>query len=94
MSSGFKTGWDYDDAPTDPTHGGKLTAEMAAERIAKLEAALAQKTRVGMWSYIEDMIAEAVKDEREACAQLVDRHASSTLSVRQIAAAIRAQGSK
>jgi len=32
--------YDYDNAPTDPAHGGKLTAEMAAARIAELEAAL------------------------------------------------------
>lgn len=31
---------DYDNAPTDPTHGGKLTAEMSAARIAELEEAL------------------------------------------------------
>jgi hypothetical protein len=30
--------WDYDNAPTDPSHGGKLTAEMAKARIAELEA--------------------------------------------------------
>lgn len=33
-------GYDYDKAPTDPAHGGKLTAEQAVERIAELEAAL------------------------------------------------------
>lgn len=33
--------WDYDNAPTDPHHGGKLTAEMAAERIAALERVVA-----------------------------------------------------
>ena len=32
--------YDYDSAPTDPRHGGKLTAEQARERIAELEAAL------------------------------------------------------
>ena len=32
--------YDHDNAPTDPAHGGKMTAEMAAERIAELEAAL------------------------------------------------------
>lgn len=32
------TTWDYDNAPTDPRHGGKLTAEMAKARIAELEA--------------------------------------------------------
>lgn len=30
--------YDYDRAPTDSRHGGKLTAEMATERIAELEA--------------------------------------------------------
>jgi hypothetical protein len=34
------TAYDYDKAPTDPTHGGKFTEEMARERIAELEAAL------------------------------------------------------
>lgn len=29
--------WAYDRAPTDPRHGGKLTADMAAARIADLE---------------------------------------------------------
>ena len=29
--------YDYDNAPTDHRHGGKLTAEMAAKRIAELE---------------------------------------------------------
>lgn len=29
--------WDYDNAPTDPRHGGKLTADMAAALIAELE---------------------------------------------------------
>jgi hypothetical protein len=32
--------YDYDNAPTDPHRGGKMTAEMAAARIAELEAAL------------------------------------------------------
>lgn len=32
------TTWDYDNAPTDPMHGGKLTADMAAQRIVELEA--------------------------------------------------------
>jgi hypothetical protein len=32
--------YDYDNAPTDPTHGGKMTAEQAAHRIAQLERAL------------------------------------------------------
>ena len=32
--------YDYDNAPTDPRHGGKLTAEMAAERIKELEGDL------------------------------------------------------
>ena len=32
--------YDYDRAPADPRHGGKLTAEMAAERIKELEEAL------------------------------------------------------
>ena len=32
--------YDYDRAPTDPRHGGKLTAEMAAGRIKELEDAL------------------------------------------------------
>ena len=32
--------WAYDRAPTDPRHGGKLTAEQAAARIAELESAL------------------------------------------------------
>lgn len=30
----------YDKAPTDPVHGGKMTAEQAGARIAELEAAL------------------------------------------------------
>ena len=34
------TTYDYDRAPTDPRHGGKLTEEMAAERIKELEDAL------------------------------------------------------
>ena len=42
--------YDYDNAPTDPAHGGKLTAEMARERIAELEAAL-RATR----DYLEDI---------------------------------------
>lgn len=29
--------WNYDNAPTDPNHGGKMTAEMAAKRIEDLE---------------------------------------------------------
>jgi hypothetical protein len=29
--------YDYDSAPTDPAHGGKMTADMARERIAALE---------------------------------------------------------
>ena len=32
--------WDYDNAPTDPAHGGKLTAEQACARIDELELAL------------------------------------------------------
>jgi Lar family restriction alleviation protein len=36
----MKEPWDYDNAPTNPHHGGKLTAEQAAERIAQLEAEL------------------------------------------------------
>lgn len=28
----------YDDHPTDPTHGGKMTVEQMAERIRDLEA--------------------------------------------------------
>lgn len=32
--------YDYDKAPTDPRHGGKMTAEQAAERIAELEDAM------------------------------------------------------
>lgn len=49
MKSGFVSGYDYDDAPTHPTHGGKLTAGQCAEliaeqaaRIAELEAELKQ----------------------------------------------------
>lgn len=30
--------YNYDNAPTDPHHGGKLTAEMVVKRIAELEA--------------------------------------------------------
>ena len=29
--------YDYNDAPTDPVHGGKLTANMARARISELE---------------------------------------------------------
>lgn len=32
--------------PTDPRHGGKLTVEMAAARIAELEAALGDLVRL------------------------------------------------
>jgi hypothetical protein len=34
------SGWDYDNAPTDPRHGGKLTAAKAVERLKELEDAL------------------------------------------------------
>ncbi len=32
--------YNYDAAPTDPAHGGKMTAEQATERIAELEQAI------------------------------------------------------
>jgi hypothetical protein len=37
---GPAAGYDYDNAPTDPRHGGKLTADQAAARIAELEGDL------------------------------------------------------
>ncbi len=40
MASGFVSGWDYDNAPTDLRHGGKMTAAQAVERIKELEDAL------------------------------------------------------
>ena len=37
---------DYDNAPTDPSHGGKMTQSMMADRIAELEAKI---TEWKMW---------------------------------------------
>jgi hypothetical protein len=34
--------WDIDSAATDPARGGKLTTEMAAKRIAKLEKRMSE----------------------------------------------------
>lgn len=39
------TDWDYDNAPTDPTHGGKMTAEMACEYIDVLLREIAHLKR-------------------------------------------------
>jgi hypothetical protein len=59
MSSGFVSGWDYDNAPTDPRTGGKLTAAMAVERIKELEEALRNlvalevgRARHGTFAYV------------------------------------------
>ncbi len=40
--------YDYDNAPTDPTHGGKMTAEQAAEEIRRLRGALEKIQRLSI----------------------------------------------
>jgi hypothetical protein len=54
---------DYDSAPTDPHHGGKLTPDMMARRIAELEgdlsvARLALAARVCSECPARDRVAE------------------------------------
>lgn len=72
-------GYDYDNATTDPAHGGKMTAEMAAERIKQLEDALRDlvmlervvapdmggKRRIWAWMQNGTVLAECLDKARE-----------------------------
>ncbi len=48
--------YDYDSAPTDPAHGGKMTAQQAADRIDELTVALRSLLHVHIetWAFATD----------------------------------------
>lgn len=79
--------YDYDRAPTDPRHGGKLTAEMAAERIAELEAiahstmAMLDEIATAAGFKAGDTYSAASIIARLASAKVIQHAAASTSSV-------------
>ena len=60
------TTYDYDSAPTDPTHGGKMTAEQAGERIAWLEARVQELEKALMpFAHFHDTLGDDEEPTKE-----------------------------